>query len=69
MDLPGDGRELVDTARVRSDGSFALDVAPGPSRIFDVVYRYNNQVVEKKRLYLESVVAPTFKVVGRNAAF
>ncbi len=63
---PGDGRELVDTARVRSDGGFALDADPGPSRLLDVVYRYNNQVVEKERLQLESIVMPAFKVVGRR---
>ena len=67
VDMPGDGRELVDTTRVRSDGSFALDVTPGPSRIFDVVYRYNNQIVERKRLYLDSVVVPAFRVVGRRS--
>ena len=67
VDLPGDGRELVDTARVRSNGGFALDVDPGPSRLLDVVYRYNNQVVEKERLHLESVVVPTFKVVGSRS--
>lgn len=66
VDLPGDGRELVDTARVRNDGSFALDVDPGPSRLFDVVYRYNSTVQERERLRLESVVLPTFKVVGRK---
>ena len=32
VDLPGDGRELVDTGKVRNDGSFDLDVAPGPSQ-------------------------------------
>jgi hypothetical protein len=67
VDLPGDGRELVDTARVRNDGSFALDVDPGPSRLFDVVYRYNSQMVERQRLYLDSVVAPAFNVVGRRS--
>ena len=66
VDLPGDGRELVDTARVRSDGRFALAVDPGPSRLFDVVYRYNDRVAEKKRLYLDSVVVPTFKIVGQR---
>jgi hypothetical protein len=64
VDLPGDGRELVDTGKVRSDGSFALDVEPGPSRRFDVVYRYNNAIVERERLYLDSIVAPAFRVVG-----
>lgn len=67
VDLPGDGRELVDTARVRNDGSFALDIDPGPSRLFDVVYRYNNQIAERERLHLDSVVVPTFKVVGRRS--
>jgi hypothetical protein len=67
VDLPGDGRELVDTAKVRSNGSFALDVDPGPSRLFDVVYRYNDTIAEKERLYLDSTVVPTFKVVGRRS--
>lgn len=66
VDLPGDGRELVDTAKVRNDGSFALDVDPGPSRLFDVVYRYDDAVREEEGLRLESVVVPTFKVVGRK---
>ncbi len=67
VDLPGDGRELVDTGRVRSDGTFSLDVEPGPSRNFDVVYRYNNETVERVHLYLNSVVAPAFRVVGRTS--
>ena len=66
VDLPGDGRELVDTGKVRKDGSFDLDVAPGPSRNFDVVYRNNNKIVEKERLHVDSVVAPRFEVVGRS---
>ncbi len=52
---------------MRSDGSFALEIDPGPSRSFDVVYRYNDRVAEKKRLHLESVVVPTFKIVGRRS--
>ena len=67
VDLPGDGRELVDTARVRSNGGFALDVDPGPSRLLDVVYRYSNRLLEKKRLHLESVVVPAFKVIGSRS--
>ena len=65
VDLPGDGRELVDTGKVRNDGSFDLDVAPGPSRNLDVVYRNNNKIVERERLHIDAVVAPQFKVVGR----
>ena len=65
VDLPGDGRELVDTGKVRKDGSFDLDVAPGPSRNLDVVYRNNNKIVERERLHIDAVVAPQFEVVGR----
>ena len=65
VDLPGDGRELVDTGKVRNDGSFDLDVAPGPSRNLDVVYRNNNKIVERERLHVDAVVAPQFDVVGR----
>lgn len=66
VDLPGDGRELVDTAKVRNGGSFALNIDPGPTRTFDVVYRWNNKVAERERLRIDSTVVPVFKIVGRK---
>jgi hypothetical protein len=62
VDVPGDVRQLVQTAKTRTDGTFAVQLPPGPSRSFDVVYRYNNQLVERERLYLASSVKPLFRV-------
>lgn len=76
VEVPGGLRQLVQTARTKSDGSFAIQLPPGPTRTFDVVYRYNNQVVEREELVLDSSVKPTFKVGpkgglsnGENARF
>jgi hypothetical protein len=76
IDLLGDVRQLVQTAKTRSDGIFAVQLPPGPSRLFDVVYRYNNQLVQKEQLYLDSSVVPTFRLGpkgglsnGENAHF
>jgi hypothetical protein len=76
VDIPGDVRQLVDTAKTKTDGTFATQLPPGPSRTFDLVYRYNNTVVEKEQLFLDSSVKPTFKVGpegrlsnGQNARF
>ena len=59
---PGHRRELVGIAKTRSDGTFAVQLSAGPSRSLDVAYRYNNHVVEKRQLQLDSRVAPTFRL-------
>jgi hypothetical protein len=60
--VPGQGRSLVERRFTRPDGTFQIPVDPGPSRTFDVVYRFNNQTVEKRQLILDSIVVPTLKV-------
>jgi hypothetical protein len=66
VDIPGEVRQLVQTAKTRSDGTFAVQLPPGPSRTFDAVYRYNNLVVERERLRLDSSVKPLFRVGPRG---
>ena len=66
VDIAGEIRQLVQTTKTKSDGSFAVQVEPGPSRHLDVVYRYSNQVVEKAQLFLESSVKPTLKVKPKS---
>ena len=66
VDVPGDVRQLVETTKSKSDGTFSAQVDPGPSRMIDVVYRFNNQAVEKTQLYLDSSVKPDLKVKPRS---
>jgi hypothetical protein len=61
VQVPGAGRELVQSAHTTSDGGFAIQVPPGPSRIFELVVRQNNRVVEREQLFLDSEVRPTLK--------
>ena len=34
---------------------------PGPSRLFDVVYRYNDHILERQRLHVDAVVVSGFQ--------
>jgi hypothetical protein len=62
IDAPAEVRQLVQVTKTRSDGSFALQVPAGPSRAYDLVYRNDSSVLERKALHLESVAVPTLKV-------
>lgn len=62
IDVPGDIRRLAQTTKTKSDGTFGVQVEPGPSRQLDVVYRFNNQVIERAQLYLDSSVKPELKM-------
>ncbi|MGH2957842.1 MAG: hypothetical protein ACRDL6_12725, partial [Solirubrobacterales bacterium] len=55
------GRELSQVAKTKSDGTFAIQVSPGPSRKLDLVYRHNNQVLERPDLLVQSRAVPSFK--------
>ena len=74
VDLPDGSRELVSTATTQGNGRFATTLDPGPSRTVEVVYRFNNQVMERQ-LELNSKVVPKLRVSdsslrnGENARF
>lgn len=61
-DVPGQPQELGQVIRTKGDGSFAAQLPAGPSRKLDLVYRYNNRLVEKANLRLGSIVEPTLNV-------
>ena len=65
IDLDDASRELVAVATTQSNGRFATQLDPGPSRQLDVVYRYNNQVLGDEAIVKSSVV-PTFMVARRS---
>jgi hypothetical protein len=68
LDLPNQPRTLVTTTNTHRDGSFETQIPPGPSRVFDVVYRYNNKQVESGHLQLDSTVVPDLKLSPRHLA-
>jgi len=68
LDLPGQPRTLVTTTNTHRDGSFEAPIPPGPSRVFDAVYRYNNKKVESGHLRLDSTVVPDLKLSPRHLA-
>jgi hypothetical protein len=61
-DAPGQPQELTQMVKTRGDGGFAVQLPAGPSRKVDLVYRYNNRLVEKANLRLGAVVVPTLKL-------
>jgi hypothetical protein len=74
VDLPDGSRELAATATTQGNGRFATTLDPGPSRSLEVVYRFNNQVLERP-LEIDSSVVPTLSVAdpsvrnGENGRF
>lgn len=61
-DAPGAPQELGQVVKTKGDGSFAAQLPAGPSRKLDLIYRYNNRLVEKANLRVGSVVEPTLTV-------
>lgn len=68
LDLPGQARTLVTTTNTHRDGSFEAEIPRGPSRVLDVVYRYNENQVESGHLQLDSTVVPELKLAPRHLA-
>jgi len=66
IDAEGEIRQLAQVTKTKTDGSFAVQVEPGPSRRFELGYRYSNQVVEKGSLYLDSAVRPSFRLRSKG---
>ncbi|MGZ5357231.1 MAG: hypothetical protein ACXWE8_12890, partial [Solirubrobacterales bacterium] len=58
--LEDGSRQLASTAVTQSNGRFAASLDPGPSRLIDVVYRFNDRILAD-RLELASSVVPRFK--------
>jgi 5-hydroxyisourate hydrolase-like protein (transthyretin family) len=65
VDLPDASRELVAKVTTQSNGRFATVLDPGPSRKLDLVYRYNDKILDD-RVELDSRVVPTLKVPRRK---
>jgi hypothetical protein len=62
IDAPAEIRQLAQVTKTRSDGGFALQIPAGPSRAYDVVYRNDSSVLERRSLYLEAVAVPNLQV-------
>jgi hypothetical protein len=68
VDEPAGIQQLVQVAKSRSDGSFGVQVPPGPSRIFQAAYRFNAQQIQTPTLYLDSSVKPTLELTRKSVA-
>jgi len=66
VQIDGARRSVVKTGFTRPDGSFHIGVDEGPSRVFDIAYRANNQQVEHEKLVATSSVVPTLRVSDRS---
>jgi hypothetical protein len=64
-DLPDASRELATTATTQGNGRFATKLDPGPSRIVDVVYRFNSKRLSDE-VQLDSSVIPEFTVAKKK---
>lgn len=58
VDLPDGSRQLSTIATTQGNGRFAAKLDSGPSRNLDVVYRYNNEILEQEA-EIDSTVVPT----------
>jgi len=61
-------RELTQIGKTKSDGTFAIQVPAGPSRKLDLIYRFNNKVVSRPNLLLNSVVVPNLRVQPKKVS-
>ncbi|MGA9633644.1 MAG: hypothetical protein WBQ41_00230 [Solirubrobacterales bacterium] len=66
VDEPAGIEQLLQVAKSTSTGHFGVEIPGGPSRVFRVVYRYNDRQLESPGMYLESSVKPFFKVKRKN---
>ena len=63
--LEDGSRRLATTAVTQSNGRFAASLDPGPSRLIDVVYRFNDGILAD-RLELASSVVPRFRILEKS---
>jgi len=63
--LEDGSRQLVRTTTTQTNGRFAVQLEPGPSRSIDVVYRFNDRLLAD-RLQLRSSVVPAFKILEKS---
>jgi hypothetical protein len=63
--LTDGSRQLASTAVTQANGRFATNLDPGPSRVVDVVYRYDDRVLAD-RLEFHSSVVPGFKILEKS---
>jgi hypothetical protein len=68
VDEPAEIAQLVQVAKSRSDGTFAAHLPPGPSRVFEVAYRYGDRQIETPTMYLDSSVKPSLGVTRKKLA-
>jgi hypothetical protein len=62
VDEPAGIQQLVQVARSRSDGSFGAQLPPGPSRVLQAAYRFNDRQIQTPTMYVESSVKPALSV-------
>jgi hypothetical protein len=68
VDEPAGIAQLVQVAKSTSNGSFAAHLPAGPSRVFEVAYRFGDRQLDSHSMYLESSVLPTFRLTKRILA-
>jgi hypothetical protein len=62
VDEPAGIQQLVQVARSRSDGSFGAQLPPGPSRVLQAAYRFNDRQIQTPTMYVDSSVKPALSV-------
>jgi hypothetical protein len=68
VDEPAGITQLVQVARSSSKGQFGVELPGGPSRTFQVAYRYGDRQLESPSMYLESSVFPTLRLTKSTVA-
>jgi hypothetical protein len=66
VDEPAGIQQLVQVAKSRSDGTFGAQVPPGPSRVLQAAYRFNDRQIATPTMYVDSSVVPTLGVNKRK---
>src|SRR5262249_40616911 len=65
INLDDASRELTETARTQSNGRVATRLDPGPTRDLEIIYRYNNRVLQD-RASIKASVVPTLALSKRS---
>jgi hypothetical protein len=65
IDLPDASRELISSVTTQGNGRFATRLDAGPSRQLDLVYRYNDRVLDGQ-VELDSRVIPTLEIARKS---
>jgi hypothetical protein len=66
VDEPAGISQLVQVAKSTSNGEFGVNLPPGPSRTFQVAYRYGDHQIGSPSMHLDSSVVPTLGVTKKK---